>query len=187
MEVAVENSDVSTPKRWMPSTVLRIFEPEEVQKVVLEILQEGNPKMKCRATFILRWIGFSTSARMEGEKAVRFVEEFVWNGRYYESRPSEIPIAVFKERANQLRRKRCKVLLEEFEKTDNLVVRYHFSYLLEGVVAAYPKELQSKAQRIIDVISAEGFPMGAVALEKAIEGNEEWEELLYEGLGWRRR
>lgn len=117
---------------------------------------------------------------------VEFVEEFVWNGRYYESRPSEILIAVFKERANQLRRKRYKVLLEEFEKTDNLVVRYHFSYLLKGDVAAYPKELRSKAQRVIDVISTEAFPKGAIALEKAIEGNEEWEDLLYEGLGWRR-
>ena len=128
LEVAVEKmTDVSSPKFWMPD-VMRIFEAENVQKVILEILQDGNTKTKCKAASMLYWIAFSIVYRLEENELIEVAgRELFWNGEKYAERNSKIPLEVFKKRTTQLRHKRYKVLLEEFEKSDNLVAQYSFS------------------------------------------------------------
>jgi len=167
--------DVSYPKRWM-QTVKRIYSPEEIDNIILEIVEESSLKIKCKATHLLYFNGFSRIMRNEEELGMRYI----WNGQNYTEeyiKVDEKHLTIKRKRNVEMKEKRYRFLVKEFLNTNNILYRYYI-YLEIREVHNHPIAKEDKTKQVMEIFNKDDFPKNGMDIMKIAEESKSLREFM---------
>jgi len=177
LKSGIDFKDPSSPKRWIHH-IIRLFGEENVQEELFNFIRGGSHKEVMNSLTTMYFLSPSIRTfKRGGHKRVVEVK-WKWNKTHYEELINENVAEDQIKQSHKFKKRRIDFFINEFDKSENLVVKYYLGLHLRAY-DNWPYTESQLAVKVLNEINKEEFPKNQDALKAAIKGIEKLEDYYY--------
>lgn len=177
LKAGLDFKDPSSPKKWI-FHVVRIFGEENVQEELFNFVRQGTHKEVMNSLTTLYFVSPRIRIVKRGQNEKIVEKKWKWNKTHYEELINENIDDEQIGQSENFKRRRKDFFIEEFGKSENLVIKYYLGLYFR----MYDNWLHTENQlavKVINEINKRDFPKNQEELKVAIKGNEKLENYYY--------